>query len=284
MDEAMIARYLASRGMSMSNDNANRVRAHFGSNPAELDRLAMGLPGGANSPMDTRGDTLDQMLDKVIADTAATPAGTVEVGQPQMMSPAASPSPAPRNGGGSRAMPSRQGGYGPGPSPSRQGDYGSGNRDRGIPVALEHGPEGGLGTDVGMLNSGGGGGIGEFLLALLGLSSVAGRNATQTPGAVQGGAAALPGRTDTDQKRLTYEPKIEDKTTRGNYESVGQEMQTIDERNAASKEGRRRELQADIDQENAHQKSLIEQQSKRNKDQKSAEELARAAKRATGRR
>lgn len=89
MADDMVTRYLRSRGAdALSAENASRVRQHFASNPDLLDRRAMGLPGG----LDDNSSVLDALLDKHIAESMPTPAGSIEVGQPVRADAAPAPS------------------------------------------------------------------------------------------------------------------------------------------------------------------------------------------------
>ncbi len=148
MDDQMIGRLLQTYGVQQPNARqANAAREFFASNPDIAERRAMGVRGAG---LDDNSDVFGAMLDKLIQQSDATaPAGTVEVGQPQMDTTKAATVPnAPRK----KMEPSRQGEYGPGPSPSRQGEYSP-------PVTRES------------VRGGPGFGVDDVLTALLGLTS-----------------------------------------------------------------------------------------------------------------
>ncbi len=315
-DPRMVDRYLQSRGAAPSAQNANRVREHFAANPDLLDRRAMGLPGG----LDDNSGVLDGMLDKLIADTAATPAA------PNASMPEASgtqgdrnPAPAPSKRGpvaSARPGASRQGEYGPGASPSRQGGYGAASppamsgmvNEQGMPVEYTGEANVAPPEDSGIL---------KWLLPILGISAAVPAAENLGPGRQRGGMSDAV----DENGRVLRGPQamIEDlgtadqrynesgKTPRGPYtpappgalpppqqrigsrvgpnmESVGQEMETVTNRNASAKAGRERQLRSEVDAENDAMLRQMEEQARARKAQGRTKELTDAAKRAVGRR
>jgi hypothetical protein len=259
----MITQYLASRGAAPSAENASRVRQHYASNPDLLDRRALGLPGG----LDDNSAVLDAMLDKHIAESMPAPAGQVTVGEPEKIGNGGSVPPPDKRGpavkgpsevGGTKATGSRQGEYGPGPSPSRQANYGPGAKpapsgmvdESGMPVSGE--------SETG--------GIGKFLLSLLGAGSAAGfAGMKPNAAAATPNAPPLPGSVPPGQQinATTGAPR--------------EPMENMLDSNRAR-------LQAEIDAENDAMYRQMEEQARIQRNQRNAEETARAARRATGRR
>jgi hypothetical protein len=262
----VVQQYLQSRGATPSAENASRVRQHYASNPDLLDRRANGLPGG----LDDNSSVLDALLDKHLAESMPTPAGTVTVGQPEAIPPP------------SRTAPMVKGkGEVGGTASVATGDPASGNRGGGrqgygevAPVATpaqtadsQYSPS----TDD-VAN----GGIGEWLKALLGISAAvpAAENIVgRAPAQVGAPPAALP----PPQQRITSQ-------VGPNVESVGQEMQTIDQRNQAGKTQQRAQVQESVDAENDAMMRKMEEDARKQRAQRNAQETVNAAKRVTGRR
>jgi hypothetical protein len=67
-------------------------------------------------------------------------------------------------------------------------------------------------------------------------------------------------------------------------ESVGQEMETVTNRNASAKAGRERQLRSEVDAENDAMLRQMEEQARARRGQTRTKELTDAAKRAVGRR
>lgn len=162
---------LKSYGAPMSAKNANLAREFFAANPELAAHRAMGMRG---SIVDDNSDLLNAMLDHTLAQTDAVPPGRVEVGQPQLSSPPTA-RPIPRSGGPSSSPAS---GMGPSlpmrnpalhdelsGSPAARGNNSTSQYDYGIPTAAEVSTQGPTG------------GLNDYILALLGLSSTAGRAA-----------------------------------------------------------------------------------------------------------
>jgi hypothetical protein len=273
-DPQMIRQYLSSRGAELNDGNIGKATKFFGSNPDLLDRRAMGLPGG----LDDNSSVLDAMLDKHIADTA--PAGQVEVLPPTKAETQgnARPAPAPSRTAPTVKGPTEVGGTtwqnasenpNLGPLPARDASAG----ERAATPTTDYSPS----TDSPNVDIGG---IGEWLKSLLGISAT-GALAGAGARAAKQGDPQLPN--PNNPKQLTYQPKLEDKTTRGNFEATGDEMNVVNARNAASRTGRENQIRAEVADENDAMTRAMEDAARKRKAQQAAEETARAARRATGR-
>lgn len=281
MDPALINQYLRSRGAAMSAGNANRVREHFAANPDLMERRAMGLPGG----LDDNSSILDAMLEKQIADTGMAPTITSEALPditPQRQQPAQPQAArAPQRAQTPTTRASRQGNYGPGPSPSRQGEYGPASNAAGVDELLA--AEGLLAPgqstrDAANADSG----ILKWLLPILGVSAAGALNTQPRLPAPRGPMSLAPPDSPlalpAPQRRLTNQGPDQ------NYTPMGEEIDTINNRNASSKEGRRRQLQSEVDAENDAMMRQMEEQERVRRAQKRTKDLGDAARRTTGRR
>lgn len=272
MDDAMIGRLLQTYGAPTTARNANAARQFFATNPEIAEKRAMGMRG---SGVDDNSDIFGAQLDKFIQQSeAAAPPGTVEVGAPQVEAKAAPTTGTPRQ---QQAAPtSRQGNYGDAPmnGASRQGNYDP-------PVTRQ------------TARPGGGFGLDDILTALLGLTSVAGA-AKMAPNTepVAPKTKAIPRAVDNngnliegppEMRRLTYQPKLEDGGAQARADAVDQ-TKTITNDPTLNEQGRRAQLQAEIDAENADAQRLQDQIANRNKNQATTRELLKSAKRTvTGR-
>lgn len=289
MDEQMMRQLLQSYGAPMSAKNANIAREFFASNPDIAERRAMGMRGSA---LDDNSDLLGAYLNKVIAESTV-PQGRVEVGSPQLAdSPPASVNSAPAGTARPSKMDLNNDMTALTPKPSRQGNYGEATTSdkRGL---VEPGSVYGSGSMVGedkswLAKGADASGISEWLLAALGLSSLAGKGmmngqarlpAPNAPDASGGDTKLLTG---PERKQLGYEPKLEDKSgpkmPSGAPEMDNKAVQQTRGKFQDPAEVSR--MKAEVEAENR----LLMEQMKKQKDQRAAEELVRAAKRATGRR
>lgn len=260
MADDMVTRYLQSRGAAPSAANANMVRQHYASNPDLLDRRAMGLPGG----LDDNSSVLDALLDKHIAESMPTPADSVEVGQPVR----ADAAPAPSRRGPTTQQPMAKQTYpvpneaignpnnikvadqGSAPIDSAITSTGTSNQLTGPPVGSQIGPTQRSGITellLGLLGAGG---------AAYGLSKMGGKSATPNAS-----TAPLPGTVPPAATAAAAAP--------------------VDATDPATMRAR---MQAEIDAENDAMYRQMEQDAVRQRSQRNTEELARAARRATGRR
>lgn len=298
MDDAMIARLLQTYGAPATARNANAAREFFASNPEIAEKRAMGLRG---SGLDDNSDIFGAQLDKFMQEAeAAAPPGRVEVGPIEQVAP---PQAAPTQ----RVAPAKMSNTPAQPGQSRQAGYGEGSP---TPITRE------------AARSGGGFGLDDILLAFLGLSSTAGRkmmenvnpNDPRLPPQIQGPEKLKQLTGPEEPKRLTYQPKLEDgnknrqaflkeaETTRSmsdidilrqkyglSQEEADQLLKlnspsTVTSDPALNEQGRRAQLQAEIDAENADAKRLQDQIMERQRAQIETKKLADAAKRAVGRR
>jgi hypothetical protein len=264
-DPAMVDRYLQSRGAAPSAENANRVRQHFAANPDNLDRRALGLPGG----LDDNSGVLDAMLDKLIADTSATPAAPVATA-PQTQGDA-NPAPAP----------SRRG---PVASP-RQGAYPAPNEAAGTPnnvrAPASNTTVSGMVDESGMpvanvASGGDDGGILKWLLPILGISAAV-PAAENMRGRMPSGPMSLP--TDPNSPLLAPPQQRIGSQVGPNMESVGSEMETIDQRNQAGRTQQRAQVQQSVDAENDAMLRQMEETERARRKQKGADATVSAAKR-----
>lgn len=270
MDDAMIGALLKTYGAPTTVDNANRARQFFATNPEIAEKRAMGLRG---SGIDDNSDIFGAQLDKLIA-ASSTPEQTGSMNgqiapvhelypietvqqatQPTRRSATAAPSsnktyPEPREAQGT---PNNAGG----PIPTATAGAGKG-----------------FGWD-------------DLLTALLGASSVAGRT-------IMGGGAAVDpnapssmetklrqvGGPDPRMPRLTYQPKLEE----GGANARANQSTVVQEDPALTNEGKKAQIQAEVDAENAEAKRLQDQIMQRQRGQASTRDLLKNAKRTiTGR-
>lgn len=267
MDDAMIARLLQTYGAPATARNANAAREFFASNPEIAEKRAMGMRG---SGLDDNSDIFGAQLDKFMQEAeAAAPPGRVEVGQPEVVAP---PQAAPVQ----RAAPAKMSNMPAQPGQSRQAGYGEGNP---TPITRE------------AARGGSGFGLDDILLAFLGLSSTAGRkmmenvnpNDPRLPPQIQG-PEKLKQLTGPDEpKRLTYQPKLEEGGANARA-AEADKTKTITNDPALNEQGKRAQLQAEIDAENAEAKRLQDQIMERQRAQIETKKLSDAAKRAVGRR
>lgn len=271
MDDAMIGRLLQTYGAPTTARNANAARQFFAANPDIAEKRAMGMRG---SGIDDNSDVFGSMLDKFIqqSDNTPAPAGTVEVSQPQLETTQAATAPnAPRK---KMSEPSRQGEYGPGPSPSRQGEYSA-------PVTRES------------VRGGKGFGLDDVLTALLGLTATGALAPKAAPSATPP-MKALPRAVGNDgqllenpypdgQKRLTYQPALEEGGANARA-AEADKTKTITNDPALNEQGRRAQLQAEIDAENeAAARKLQDQIMQRNNEANTRKLLQQGKKVVTGR-
>ena len=300
MDDQMIARLLQTYGAQPSARNANAARQFFATNPEIAEKRAMGLRG---SGIDDNSDIFGAQLEKFMqASEAEAPPGRVEVGPIEQVAP---PQAAPAQ----RAAPAKMNNMPAQPGQNRQAEYGPS-------------------TATGTAGSSGDGSIWDWLLpVLIGGGAVAAGSRMKPPG--EDGPApkqkALPRAIGEDgkllenpypdgQKRLTYQPKLEDanknrqaflkeaETTRSmsdidilrqKYGLSSEEADQLLKQNTPSTvrsdpaleaQGKKAQLQAEIDAENADAKRLQDRIMERQRAQVETKKLSDAAKRALGRR
>lgn len=290
MDEQMMRQLLQSYGAPMTNRNANAARQFFAANPELAEKRAMGLRG---SGIDDNSDLLDAMLEKVMAQTDAVPQGRVEVGQPQVMPTVQASTGQNRRTATAAPRKTYPNEYSPRPT-ARSGQDVSTTKAQ--PQSSSQAEEiqramfgdTALPTSTTNPKAEDNWGIPDWLKAVLGITA-AGALAPKAPNGVPD-QPQITG-ANPNQKQLTYQPKIEDRTPGGNFESVGQEMDAINNRNTSMEEARRRQLQAEIDADNFAQRDAIEAEQRLQEQvrrqlaiQKATRDTVNAAKRAVGRR
>jgi len=304
MDDKMMQQLLQSYNAPMTARNANLAREFFAANPDIAERRAMGMRGSA---LDDNSDLLSSYLDKVIAESTI-PQGRVEVGAPRLAdSPPATTNSAPA-GTARPSPPSRPTKRGAENLGETGGEPMVSGRDsmkpNPYPTVRDPRDTATFGVDP-QTSAGGssGGGLSDWLLAALGLSSLAGKG-------MMNGQARLPAPnppsdtkllTGPEQKRLGYEPKLEDQ----DYARVQGRRDTeypsgapkLDEKAVQRSRGMFQDpaeverMKAEVEAENR----LLMEQAKQLQDQREAEalklkkqklaqETARAAKQAVGRR
>ena len=275
MDDAMIARLLSTYdGAQPTVKNVNAARQFFATNPEIAEKRAMGLRG---SGVDDNSDIFGAQLEKFMQSAEAEPpAGRVEVGPIEQVA-------APTQQAVPRQAPAQMSNMPAQPGQSRQGGYAP-------PVTRESArPSGGFGLD-------------DFLTALLGLSSTAGRkimsgdrgpqntaprNQVPTPTTNENGQPFV----DTPPRQVGADgrapaPYAEDTPTQRRTPTSPQERSPavpLQEPTGSSPE-QKTKIQAEVDAENADAKRLEDQIMKRQRDQIETKKLSDAAKRAIGRR
>jgi hypothetical protein len=288
----MITQYLASRGAVPSAENASRVRQHYASNPDLLDRRAVGLPGG----LDDNSAVLDAMLDKHIAESMPQiPQGSVEVGQPEKVPPPSKTAPAVKGKGEvggtdtAKVTGSRQANYGPATDTrNRQANYDVPTAEGGNSTSnptLDGTVLAGSGSQIGDTKRSG---ITEMLLTLLGggaaaygLSKMGGKSAPDVNATAPLPGTAPPNAANAPVGRAPA-PYGSD-AVRGSsvsYDSPAVPVTETDPDAAV----RRARMEAEVAAENDAMARQMEQEALQRKRQTNTEELARAARRATGRR
>lgn len=275
----ILQRLLSSYGASNSAGNANKIREFAASNPDVLERRAMGMRG---SGVDDNSDILGLQLEKFMqaADgramnapeqaEAPIPNGTVTAGAPQMVAKAA---PIPQGSRGSPNMePQMQPGFNDMSETTSPGIGKSGGN-------FAQRADAAIAPDNLM----------PWILAALGLGSMSGRGdmnpaprlpapTPASPRAIDNSGALIEG-ANPSQKRIGYEPKVEDANSgRKMTESGAPQLDP----NGVDVE-RKKMLQAEIDAENAGAlQKQIQEQSTRNK-QNSTRDLLTKAGKAVGR-
>lgn len=266
MDDKMMQALLQSYGAPMNARNANIARNFFASNPDIAERRAMGLRG---SGLDDNSDLLDSYLEKMVqadmnptVQTAPLPPPTQTAAPAPVQARVAAPSRSSSVEGSPVVRP---------PASSWQGEGDTNNPNPSpSPVATTAGGQGDNYADV--VNMSPQGDNGDWLLALLGISAAGGKGAASNTTPQLSG----PG----DQKRLTFMPAMKDES----QPPITKKVPAGGEMSKTNQNARTRSLQEEIDLDNRMLKAQMDQIRKRNLDQKAAEDLARAARRATGRR
>lgn len=293
MDDAMVANLLKTYGVSQPNvRQANAAREFFATNPEIAEKRAMGLRG---SGLDDNSDVFGAMLDKLIEQSA--PAGTVTVGEPEKVMPTvanASTPNAPR-----KKVEAPRGGAAPNTEPP-PGTVKTGR-------AADNTAGAGVGASVSNW-------FDDLWPALLGLAYRGGNKNGTTPDApgkppapYNGPEATFAGRMPRDnvgtspQERIAandpraiayrqanptaYGGQIEDNISDLSRVPVNDPAPTtVTGDPALTEEARRRQLQTEVDAENAEAKALQDQIMQREMAKKRTQQLGTAAKQAVGRR
>lgn len=306
-----ISEYLQSRNITDA-DTVTRLRNAFASNPDILERRM--LAGGKRSGARGVEDTFDQMIE------ATLPEGKVTVGTPEKINDNVAPAPTnPRpsiKGAGEpggtklKAGESRQLNYDspgvPG-DPKKETDYGPPNSgsilEWLLPAIL------GLGAARNPLPSG------EAAVGPRGVTPYVGPEATYVGpmprndprfGGYLQGQKYLPDEFDNAaaQERAFWEDTIRERnqqkygsnitdqrgnarvgtTNMPNQESVGSEIDQINNKNATMKSAREAQIRQDVADENAQMLRAMEEQERVRRAQRATRETVDAAKRVTGRR
>lgn len=291
----MMQAALKSYGAANTPKNLQQMQNFFASNPDALERRAMGVRGGIH---EDNSDVLQ--LDKAIGDVMNKSDG---VTQQPLAAPAAVAAPTVTGRPNARAPVSSN----PGP----QQGYGDTN-----PATPPITVAAGLPTEAADLSAQGPQGgaadwIGPLLTSLLGVSArprgpagIAGNGnpragvsdtvdlnarglpAPNTNGAIGYDTRALP----APNGGITYAPQgalpppamaLPDRTLKGNVEDLN--VDPINARRDMTKSANERQIQQDVEEENRTMNAMMEAEAARLKNQRSTEELARAAKKAVGR-
>lgn len=276
MDDAMIGALLKTYGAPMTVDNANRARQFFATNPEIAEKRAMGMRG---SGLDDNSDIFGAQLDKLIA-ASSTPA------QNESMNGRIAPV--------HELYPIET--VQQATQPTRRSATAGGNKTYPEPNEATGTPNNAGGAAPAPTANAGGFSWNDLLTALLGASSVAGRTMMGTPAApssmetklraITGNDPRMPQNVpqiegpDANQKRLTYQPKLEE----GGANARANQSTVVQEDPALANEGKKAQIQAEIDAENAEAKRLQDQIMQRNQRQSSTRDLLKSAKRTiTGR-
>lgn len=290
MDDAMIGALLKTYGAPMTVDNANRARQFFATNPEIAEKRAMGMRG---SGLDDNSDVFGAMLDQLIAKSAPTTGSLAPVGENvERVAPAKAAPIAPVEEVGN-TMPTVQNATGQ----NRRNATVRENKTYPNPTEAQGTPNNVTGsTPATAPTTAGGLSWNDILTALLGASSVAGRtimgggvgpDSMETKLRQVGGAdPRMPQNVpqvegpNGNQKRLTYQPKLEE----GGANARANQSTVVQEDPALANEGKKAQIQAEIDAENAEAKRLQDQIMQRNQRQSSTRDLLKSAKRTiTGR-
>jgi hypothetical protein len=270
MDEQMLSRLMGTYGAPVNARNANIAREFFAANPDVAERRAMGMRGSGN---EDNSDVLGPMLDRMIAETTGPAPAPAQVEQ--------QPLPTVQNA----SAPTRKSAT----AAPRQASMQPAHREAGFQEA-NAAPQGGGSGSSGWMN--------DLLLSILGASSVAGRtmmgggntpptgNAPQKalPRAIGNDGALLENPYPDGQKRLTYQPKLEDNVSDLSRVPTNEPPTTkVEGDKGLTGEARKKQLQAEIDAENQSAASVRDEMEKRARDRANTRKLSDAAKRAVGR-
>lgn len=295
LDTVTLQKLMGTYGAPASAANMQRAREFFAANPDVAERRAMGMRG---SIQEDNSDILGAMLDKFVEETAASGIAPNTEPPPEAL-PTVQNATTP-NRRSATAAPKTVTDWtnatenpNLGTLPAR--DATPGERD-----AAQNAQQGSFWDDV--------------WKALLGASSVGGRaimggrgggstppTPVNTPpeakfvGTMQDAANNDPRvqgyrkLNNNREEARTSRPlpgqnkRITDQTPGGNFESVGEEMQTVKNRNDAVKNARERQLREEVDAENRQANTLQEQIMRRNKEGAATADLVKKAKQAVGR-
>lgn len=271
MDNAMLEKIAQSYGAPLTARNANAIRQFGGSNPNALEHRAMGMRGTA---IDDNTDLLALQLEKFIQESD---------GKPAIQQEALPPLDTVQNA----------------TAPTRKSAKAAPVQTQAAPYNAEQnlGPTPAANADSFDKRQAGTGGFGldDFILSLLGISSVAGRKMMSGGGAKPAPTSGAP--SSMEQKlltyagndsrnpvpQLTYQPKLEDGGAQSRADAANQ-TKTVTSDPALTEEAKKRQLQAEIDSENADAQRLQNQIMERNQRQNATKDLLKSAKRTiTGR-
>lgn len=280
--DTIYANYLSSRGAPVTPENMNRVREFYASNPDLMERRAVGLPGG----LDDNSSVLDAMLDRHIANTSAAPV-TVQA-LPDITPKSEVPPPSPRGPTTKQPMAPRGRSGG---AVSLPVDTASSTGAPSVADVVESAAFGVPPQTSAQGPQGDDGSLMPWLLSLLGLSANTSRPQDLGPGRVpRGSVTDLPssdelieGRVGSGTALPPPQGRIESRAPSENLESVGSEIDTVNQRNQTSRNARTQQLQADVDAENDLIMRQMMEREKQLQAQRRAQELVRAGKKAVGR-
>lgn len=302
MDNALWGQLLASYGAQPTPENLLAAKEFFASNPQVAEHRAMGMRG---SVLDDNSDLFAAQLSKLMQQTAPPQSAAPQVGLPTQT--ATAPAAAPSRGRVQQQAPSSP--QGPAMGPQLPMASGMVNPLDAPSTPQTAAPSGTSGW--------------EWLLALLGATAAGGKPAMgpnaprgvveyQGPeaefvgrmprgadAALQGQQGRISGYTQMGQERVagpqpalegsqpriaSPQGRVEDKTPRGNYESVGNEMDDVRNREANRRSSNERTIRSEVDAENEQAQRLMEQMRNRQRAQGGTRELLKQAGRAVGRR
>ena len=300
MDDAMAARLLATYGAPPTPENVAAAKNFFASNPDVAEHRAMGMRGSA---IDDNSDVFRPMLDRLMQQTASPAAAAPPAPMEGATTPAAARSspvvtqrPAASSPMGPQ-LPMASGAVNPLDAPpaagapassggsgwewllallgaSRAAAGGAASPNGNLPTAYQ-GPEARFVGPMGNPQQSPMGG--EMQLDDM-------RGSTQ----IEGQQGRIPGaRPQVEGPRAQLEApqgRIANSTPDYNYESVGKEVDQINNRNTTTRNARTQQLQSEVDAENAQAQRLMEQMRNKQRGQANTRDLLKQGGKVLGRR
>lgn len=268
MDQAMLSALIKSFGAADTPENTNRIREFYASDPKAAENRIYGTRSPSDESGGSRDMMLNAMLDKVIAQTAAPSQIQSEplAPLPQTQALKAPQAAAPPQRGPRGAAPVMEPQMMPGYTDTTEitggGTDGTGGGGDGFWPGL-----------VALLLGGG-----ATAKALLGTPPVTANASARGAGAGAEGSAnrRLTG-PDQNAKQLTYQPKLEN-----NAPSTTRNSPELEAKGKAATDNYAK-LNAEVEAENKSAKALQDQMMEMTRRQRNTADLAKAARRATGR-